>query len=88
MAGKGSAISRAIKYFEEADLREARAAFQIVVGVMNERAERSAQVPPQLAKKFKKTRKPSAATSQTPGSGQPGIPAEVREQEGESLANA
>lgn len=37
MAGKGSRLSRAIQFFEEADLREARAAFSIVNEVMQGR---------------------------------------------------
>lgn len=41
MAGsRGSALSRAIKFFEEADLREARAAFTIVEEVMDARMKK------------------------------------------------
>jgi len=71
---RGSALSRAIKFFEEADIREAKAAFSIVHDVMQERMQRvetARKLQNAAASTPRKTRKkrgeqPAASPSPTP----------------------
>ena len=58
MASRGSALSRAVKYFEEGDLREVRVAFQLVKETVEARLGQSAQAKLPFAKKARKARKP------------------------------
>ena len=77
MASRGSALTRALKYFKEAELEEAEVAFELVKRTMAKRlseVSKAASVP-------RKPRKPRGSLGRTSG-------AAVSSTEGETLANA
>ena len=78
MASRGSALTRALRYFKEADLEEAEVAFELVKRTL---AGRQAESRKQAPTPTRKPRKPRGSLGRTSS-------AEVASTEGETLANA
>jgi hypothetical protein len=73
MASRGSAVTRAVKYFREADVDEMRVAFALVKEVVEGRLHTSSQVP----KAVRRGRKPRVNSPESTGVPTPNIQRET-----------
>ena len=70
MASRGSALSRAIRFFEEGDLREVKVAFHIVHEIVETRLKDAGAKVPVRTLKARKPRQQAAPVAASAGTGE------------------